>query len=85
MIDDMGAVKGTTYFELRVKMLENRIGSLDQWTADAALDIALHAEQTAKDVGPFDPAFSKFTMDAYKWFNAAVLIEEYHANKKLAA
>ncbi len=57
------------------RLLTDRIGPFRQLSADEALKMALDCEQTAKDCGPFDPAYSHFIQKSLDWLTAATLIE----------
>lgn len=56
-------------------------------TPDELLEFAICAEQTCKDVGPFDPAFSHFKQQQLDFEAAAGYLEEVRrqANINVAA
>lgn len=58
----------------------------EQLTPNELLELAICAEQTCKDVGPFDPAFSHFKKQQLHFEAAAGYLEELrHATNGSAA
>lgn len=45
---------------MKLKKLEDMKNKVGAMTSDEALELAIHFEQMARDVGPFDSAFSHF-------------------------
>jgi hypothetical protein len=64
-----------TPLEAKIILLHRQIGPFLQLKADEALAIAVDCEQTAKDVGPFDPAFPILIEKSRHWFEAAQILE----------
>jgi len=63
--------------EHKLSLILRETGSLAaQLTPDEALELAIQAEQTAKECGPFDPAFSYFSKTARNFETLAFLLEK---------
>jgi hypothetical protein len=60
--------------ERKLQMFKKTYG-IDGMSKDEALDLAIQADQFAKDCGPFDPASSKFAEDARRYFEIAECLE----------
>lgn len=61
---------------MRIKLLDERYKfDAEELNVDTLLDYAITASNTARDVGPFDPAFKYFTQQSIDFLNAADAIE----------
>lgn len=58
------------------RKLSKYLEHVGRMTSDEALQLALEAEQIAKDVGPTDYAFAKFKNDEIHFFEYAELLEK---------
>ena len=68
---------------MKRSMLEQQVGKFD--TVDQCLEAALEAEQTKRDCGPFDPAFTYFATRQQRLENLALLMEQLDGPDKEAA
>lgn len=49
--------------------------NIESISVDECLLLAIQAGETAKDIGPFDPAYTYFTTQAFDFENLALYIE----------
>lgn len=61
---------------MRRELLASRIGDFGAIPADDLLEMAANVEQTMKDIGPFDPAYTYFAQQRDDYLKAAVMNEE---------
>jgi hypothetical protein len=64
---------------MKLKFYRDRLGVM---TSKEALEIALGAEQTRRDIGSFDPATTYFTQQQVDFLNYAELLEREEALKR---
>lgn len=58
---------------MKLKFYRDRLGDMK---SKEAMEIALCAEQTLRDIGAFDPAVSHFAQEQIDFFNYAELLEK---------
>lgn len=61
--------------EMRIRLLEKRIGPFLQLNSNQALERAIDCEFVMNDCGPFDPAFAHFAQRSHDWLSAAEILE----------
>lgn len=62
--------------EMKLKKLEIMKGKVGKMTSDEALNMAIHFDQIAKDVGVFDMAYSMFIANRDGYMSYAELLCE---------
>lgn len=62
--------------EMKLKKLEIMKGKVGEMTSDEALNMAIHFDQIAKDVGVFDMAYSMFIANRDGYMSYAELLCE---------
>jgi hypothetical protein len=61
---------------MKAALLERQGIDYRDCTSEQFLNLALEAEETAKQCGPFDPAFQHFTQQVRAYTDAAALAEK---------
>ena len=61
---------------MKLKRLEIMKGKVGEMTSDEALEMAIHFDQIAKDVGPFDMAYVMFIENRDGFMSYAELLCE---------
>lgn len=65
-----------TLANMRIKLFNEKYKfDAEELNVDTLLDYAITASNTARDVGPFDPAFQYFTQQSIDFLNVADAIE----------
>lgn len=67
----------TCLVTMKLTMWERKLPEVVKLSAEELLEIAINYEQTAKDVGPFDPGFSRMITMSHKYMRAAEAKEAF--------